>query len=98
HLLTVDLPSLTSVDGSLDVSGDTSAKTIDLGSLSTVNGSVDVTGDTAATSLDLGSLDTTTGDVTVNSGADATLDASALGPGGGAVKLIGDNLTTTLTL
>jgi hypothetical protein len=38
------------------------------------------------------------GDVTIDSGADATLDASALGPGGGTVKLIGDNLTTTITL
>src|SRR6185437_15761371 len=36
--------------------------------------------------------------VTIDSGADATLDASGLGPGGGTVKLIGDNLTTTIAL
>src|SRR5581483_11278944 len=44
------------------------------------------------------SLDATGGDVTITSAADATLDASALGPGGGTVKLIGDNLATTIEL
>ncbi len=94
----VNLGSLSTVGGNVDVSGDPSATSVNLGSLSTVTGNVDVSDDTSATTIDLGSLSTATGDVTVTSGADATLDASALGPGGGTVKLIGDNLTTSITL
>src|SRR6185312_2605488 len=86
-------------DGSLDVSGDTSAKTIDLGSLSTVNGSVDVTGDTAATAIDLGSLSTVNGSVDVTGDTAATaIDLGSLSTVNGSVDVTGDTSVTSLDL
>ena len=90
-LLTVDLPDLETVDGNVDISGNTAATTIDINSLTTVSGNVDISGNDAATVVDALSLVTVGGDVTIDLAPDATVDASAFGPGGGTVRVIGDD-------
>ena len=97
-VVTLDLSALVQAGGDVSITDNTHLLAVDLPDLTSVDGSVAITGDTSATGINLGSLTAVTGDVTINSGADATLDASALGPGGGTVELIGDNLTTTITL
>jgi hypothetical protein len=97
-VITLNFGALVTAGGDVTVSDNTHLLTVDLPSLTSVDGSLTISDDTSATGIDLSGLDSVSGDVTIDSAADATLDASALGPGGGTVELIGDNLTTTITL
>ena len=94
----IDVSSVTTVGGTLTLSGDTGATVIDVANVTTVGGDLTISSDSSATVIDVSSVTTVGGNLTIDSGADATLDASALGPGGGNVALVGNNLTTTISL
>jgi large repetitive protein len=87
-LLTVDMPELTSIGGDLDISGNTGATVIDASSLTTVSGDLDIGGNDSATVINVASLTTVGGDLTIDLAPDATVDASALGAGGGTVSCV----------
>jgi hypothetical protein len=90
-LLTVDMPELTSIGGDFDISGNTSAGVINVGGLTSVGGDLDIGGNDSATVINVASLTTVGGDLTIDLAPDATVDASALGAGGGSVHVIGDD-------
>jgi hypothetical protein len=95
HLLTVDLPNLTTVDGNLDISGDTSATAIDAGGLTTVSGDVSITDNTSATTIDADSLTTVSGSATISDNNSATtIDAGSLATVSGST-VIADNTSAT---
>ena len=95
----LDLESLLNVGGNLEISGNTDATVIKAASLTTVvDGNVDISGNNSATVIDASSLVTVSGDLVIDLTPDATVDASALGPGGGTVHVIGDTLTTDVIL
>ena len=90
-LLTIDMPDLAEVNGNLTISGNTSATAVDASNLASVDGDVDISGNDSATVVNAANLVTVGGNVTINLAPDATVDASALGPGGGTVHVIGDD-------
>ena len=98
-MTTVTLGSLTSVGGSIDVSGDSSLTTVALGSLTSTGGNVDVSEDGAVTNIDLGSLTSAGGSVDVSGDAAVTnIDLGSLTSAGGSVDVSGDAAVTNIDL
>jgi len=84
---TIDLGSLGSANGSVNVTSNPGASTIDLGSLGSANGSVNVTNNPGASTIDLGSLGSANGSVNVTNNPSATVISL------GSLTDVGGNLT-----
>ena len=94
----IDASSLTTVNGNLDITGNTTATVIDASSLTTVDGNLDIGGNDSASTVNAASLVTVSGNVSIDLAPDAAVDASALGPGGGSVRVIGDDGHETMVI
>ena len=71
NLTNVDMSSLTTVSGHLDISGNIAAGGLELGSLTNVGGAVNMADNTSADSIDLGSL-VSAGGITITSNTSAS--------------------------
>jgi hypothetical protein len=92
----IDISSLATVGGDVQVSGNTSATVIDMSSLATVGGDVEVSGNTSATVIDMSSLATVGGDVEISGNTSVTvIDMSSTTTVGGDVE-VGGNTSATL--
>lgn len=97
-MTSVDLGSLTNVDGSVSIDSDTDMTSIDLNSLTTTDGNLSIDGDTAMTSIDLGSLTTVNGDLSIDGDtAMSSIDLNSLTVVGGDETVQAQNSTTSVT-
>ena len=99
NLTIVSAASLTSVGGTVNVTGNSATGNVDLGSLMSAGGAVNVTGNSATGSVDLSSLMSAGGTVTV-AGTTATgnVDLGSLMSAGGAVNVTGNSATGNVDL
>ncbi len=93
------MSSLTTVSGSVDISGNTSATMIDMSSLTTVSGMVDISGNAAATTINMASLASVGGDLVVGGNTSATtVNMSSLASVGGDLKVSDNTDATTINM
>jgi hypothetical protein len=89
-MTTIDVSSLTTVGGTLDISENGSMTTVNMSSLATVGGTLEISDNPSMTTIDVSSLTTVGGDLTIVDNGDATVNMSA-----GAD--VGGNLTVETT-
>ena len=94
----IDLSSVTTVTGDVEIVDNPDAVTVDLGMLTTVGGSVAIDNNDAATVVDLGTLTSVGGSVAINDNAAAAeVDLSGLQSAGNVV-IEGNTSATTIDL
>ena len=84
------------IGGDLVISNNNSATTIEVGA--SVGGYIVISNNDSADVINVSGTNAVGGDLTIDLAPDATVDASALGPGGGMVHVIGDDARETTVI